>query len=836
MDTVAIGASQKTLLLLCVALLNLRIALYVLQRGRDARQRRSFAFLCFTVAFWSATLSVEPLRPELALLLRRLAHAAASLVVLAIVLFAASFQEGRSRFPSRHRYLLAAISLVVFALCFSPWIIPSVQILPGGPLSRRGPLHTAFVLYVILYFALGTGFLAASYRTASSRIRTQIRYIFLAIALPGPVALATNLFIPMFAATTRFAFIGPSLSLVTLALIGHSMVHYRLMDMRVVVRRGTVTIVAVIASAAVFALVMLAANSILSLPQPFTSRDVIVALAAGACLPALRRHLERLANRYLLRHPYSFRAVVRDTSRALAGTIHTSDLLGYLGVAIDRTLRPEHVGIYLLDGASGPLRLVWHTEPESLPPTLSVHSPCIVLAQRDRPLLFRDEIDQRSGNAAEMAAFAELTALNIEALVPMAEKHEVLGLVVLGPKRNGEAYFSDDADLLTTLVSQAALAVRNAQAHERVVEIKEELQTVLATIDSGVITMDASRRIRIFNAAAERLTGIATTAAIGGPVECLPAAIADALQGNRGGPQSRPQWECTLAGPNGRPASVLCSRASLSGAGGANLGTVIVLDDLSHLKELERERHRAERLAAIEAVASGLVHEVRNPLVAMKTFVQMLPARGEDRQFRENFTRVVGREIGRIDELLNRFRALAHPPSQPMSRLDIVGPLQAAIELIRARLETHGIALSYGAESAPPPVVGNASQLEQLFLNLLLNAIEAMEEGGELSVRVGESAALNGRAARVEVGDTGPGIPPELLPRIFNPFVTTKTQGTGLGLAICRSIGDAHRAHLEAHNNDGKPGCTFVVEFPAAEVSDGQPERLSSPAESAAGR
>lgn len=120
----------------------------------------------------------------------------------------------------------------------------------------------------------------------------------------------------------------------------------------------------------------------------------------------------------------------------------------------------------------------------------------------------------------------------------------------------------------------------------------------------------------------------------------------------------------------------------------------------------------------------------------------------------------------------------------------------------------------------PRPWCWERVAFEQLFLNLLLNAIEAMEDGGKLSIRVGEAGAVNGRAARVAVSDTGPGTPEELLPRIFNPFVTTKTQDTGLGLAICRSIADAHRAQLDAQNNSGRPGCTFVIEFPSAGVAE----------------
>jgi signal transduction histidine kinase len=104
--------------------------------------------------------------------------------------------------------------------------------------------------------------------------------------------------------------------------------------------------------------------------------------------------------------------------------------------------------------------------------------------------------------------------------------------------------------------------------------------------------------------------------------------------------------------------------------------------------------------------------------------------------------------------------------------------------------------------------------LEGLFLNLCLNAVEAMKNGGELTVRVADLSAAGGTTVLVEVSDTGSGIPDELMDRIFNPFVTTKPRGSGLGLAICRSVADAHRAIIRARNNVGRPGATFTVEFP----------------------
>jgi two-component system sensor histidine kinase HydH len=114
--------------------------------------------------------------------------------------------------------------------------------------------------------------------------------------------------------------------------------------------------------------------------------------------------------------------------------------------------------------------------------------------------------------------------------------------------------------------------------------------------------------------------------------------------------------------------------------------------------------------------------------------------------------------------------------------------------------------------------------LQQLFLNLCLNAIQAMEPGGELTVRVADLSEGGGSTLIVEVADTGPGIPDDLLATIFDPFVTTKPHGTGLGLAICRGIADAHHARLAARNNAGRPGCTFTVEFP---VPAGRPSRVA---------
>ncbi len=437
----------------------------------------------------------------------------------------------------------------------------------------------------------------------------------------------------------------------------------------------------------------------------------------------------------------------------------------------------------------------------------------------DRQLIFRDEIGGTQPTDRDRL-LRDLDHLRAEVVVPLVEEDEIIGFLVLGAKRSGDPYFSNDADLLTTLANQAAVAVRNAQTHARVVQVNEEMRKVLETIESGVVAVGPRGRITLFNRAAEQLTGTSAQVARGQSPECLPNPLGSVLHATAADGQPRSQIEFSLPDAAGQMVPLMCSTSPLRGPDGAPLGAVAVLADMSRLKELEQEKQRAERLASIEAIASGLIHEIRNPLVGIKTYAQLLPSRGASEEFREMFSRSAGREIGRIDDLLSRFRTMSRASQHPMEMVDLSDPLRDTLETLHAELEDRKIHLRRVGEQTRRPVLGNASQLQQLFLNLCLNAIQAMEPGGELTVRVADLSEGGGSTLLVEVADTGPGIPDHLLGTIFDPFVTTKPQGTGLGLAICRGIADAHHARIHARNNVGRPGCAFTVEFP---VPSGRP-------------
>src|SRR5262249_7440991 len=295
------------------------------------------------------------------------------------------------------------------------------------------------------------------------------------------------------------------------------------------------------------------------------------------------------------------------------------------------------------------------------------------------------------------------------------------------------------------LANQAGVAIKNAQLYAAVVLANEYLQNIAATIESGVIAIDAAGRVAMFNRAAEQLTGLAAETTKGAAAALLPTCLAEPLLATAADGQPRTQPEVELAmvaptseGPPSRP--VICTISPVRDPVGTVLGAVAVVSDLTPLKELEVERRRAEQLAYFHALASGIAHEIKNPLVAIKTFPQLLPRRRGDARFLEEFGRIATRGIDRIQRLADRLRTLSRPAGGPRQPIDIRAPLGDVLDLVRPTLEEKSLALVTSLGAEPGVVLGNHPELEQLFLNLILNAHEVTPSGG--SVRVGVIPAV----------------------------------------------------------------------------------------------
>lgn len=276
-----------------------------------------------------------------------------------------------------------------------------------------------------------------------------------------------------------------------------------------------------------------------------------------------------------------------------------------------------------------------------------------------------------------------------------------------------------------------------------------------------------------------------------------------------------------LAGSDGGEIEVTVIWSQLHGDSSEPTGTVVLIEDLEQAKGEEERLRRSERLAAVGELAASIAHEIRNPLTIINGSLQLLPDRLGDPQFLADFARIAGSELGRVNNTVEALLNFARFATPQMTPLDLSDTLRRTIDLMRAYAERHNVAIDEHYAEGLPVVRGDAEHLQQAFLNLVLNAIQAMPDGGTLTLKTGY--ATGAHFVTATVADTGCGIKPEDQERVFNVFYSTKPGGTGLGLPLVHRIVDEHGGFIEMDSALGQ-GTTFVVNLPIGASVEGSVE------------
>lgn len=803
------------------------LALLVIVHNRRAPINKIFGFSLFTIAGWIASISIALSRPEIPQIVffGRFAFAFSGTIPFAL-LWMFSVLSATQSVRSRRIFHVSAFVCVAFAALslFSPLVVANAALAVPRPNLLYGPLHRIFGLYFLLCMGVALHLAWRNLRSASGIQRVQLRYLLAGLVLGTTGGVSTNLVVPIIWKTSQYSFIGPYFVLIYALLSTHAIIRYRLMDTRVFVKKSVVYILGLAVAVAIFVGIAIVVSRVIGEKGdsvPITAA-LAIAVAAAIIFQPLKRWLEESFNRYVYRQSYDYQRIVREASRQLSTILEPNALLNYLTSVIEGALKAEAVAAYLRNDSTQPftLKAAHPVVVEGVELALSAPyqepSSVLLLLERKGKLLVRDDLQAPAGEV-DAAAKIELKSLGAELVFPFFHEGDISGLLIVGPKRSGDPYFAEDLDLVATLASQAAIAIKNAQLYSQVVLVNEYIENILSTMESGVVAISADGKITLFNAAAQRLTHLDGKDTRGLSAEVLPVSISTALKRTATEGQSPEHFETLITGRDGRMIPVICSTSPLRHRNETISGAVAVFSDLTRLKDLERDKRRAERLASIGALASGIAHEIKNPLVAIRVFAELLPERFSDDEFRNEFSTIAMREIDRIDNLVARLRGLATPGHQRLIPMDLRAPLEETLGLLRGQLEQTRISIKLIDESSTSTITGDHDQLKQLFLNVLMNAIDAMEQGGEIMIRVSDRMMQEVHTVAVDVSDVGPGIPDSVLSKIFEPFVTTKPQGTGLGLSICRGIADAHRGVIRASNNQNGPGATITIEFDAAD-------------------
>jgi len=805
--------------ILCVVLLSLGV--FVFRREPQASVNRLFAFSMCSIAGWIGSISVALSTGDLSstATFGRIAFAFASAIPFSLLWMFEAFPISR---PSRLRVLILPGSACVFFvfLSFTKWIVEGATAGSERPNFSYGAFHPLFGVYFLLTFLFALYRLWKKNLSATGIRKLQLRYLLLGILIGGIGAITTNLLIPLVWKTSRYSTLGPYFSLVVAGFAAHAIIRHRLMDIKVVIRKGVIYSSAVAVAVSLFITLAMLFRTAAGYESHTMPLSLALAMGTGMaiCFNPLKDIVQASLSRYLYRQPYDYQRTVREASRRISTILELDSVLSFLADVIERTFKVEMVAVLLRDDArySFTPQLLYRSprwEYPPLEPQAFGTAPLADALRRGRRLLVREEILSLPDATVPTSAAEQMRVIGAEVAIPFLHEATLSGFLLVGAKLSGDPYFSEDIDLLSTLAAQADIAIKNAQLYRQVVLVNDYIENILSTIESGVIAVAPDETVTLFNAAAGRMTGIDPATIKGQPLRDIPGAVPEALRATTSDGQPRAQVEGLVQDVSGRLTPIICSTSVLRDRANVTLGSVAVFSDLTRLHELEGEKRRAERLASIGAFASGITHEIKNPLVAIKTFAELLPERFNDDEFRRDFSKIVIQEIERIDELIARLRGMATPESR-RTIVNIRPSIQETLALLRGQMEQARVSLSVTYGDHLPLVEADTAQLRQLFLNLCMNSLEAMQAGGRLDIRVDSRSDDNRRVLRITVSDTGTGIPSHLLEKVFDPFVTTKPQGSGLGLSICRGIVDAHRATIQAINNTDGRGATIILEFP----------------------
>jgi two-component system NtrC family sensor kinase len=690
------------------------------------------------------------------------------------------------------------------------------------------------LLYLAVCFIGGLLVLTrALTRARSTVVKRQLKWIAWGTALgAGPFALGYALpYARGIQPSLPWQLSAIPLSLIPLA-YASAIVRYRLRDIEVIIKRALVfaTIVGVIV-AMFFGLF---ASAQRMFPSQGSGQNWVFALLgtliALLLAPLVRNVVQTTLDRAFYRDRYDYRRALVGFARDLNSDLDPASLAQRLVSRVVETLVVDRMAILMDHDGDGQF-VATHTHGLDGPsPALARTS---AVGQR---LADGEQVTLDDPTAVARFAPEDIDPWRDAGLfyfVPCVSHAGTTAVLVLGLKHGSEPLSSEDIALLAAVAGQIATALENArlyrQLHLKAVELdrlRAFNENILESLDDGLLVADLDDRVVRWNHALERSYGVSRQEAMARPLDQL---------------FDTPFLEAVRAARRESPAGVVLSRVPVTARSGATdaarlmnvavvplrasqghevvtVGTVVILQDVTTRVQLEEQLQISEKMASIGLLAAGVAHEVNTPLTGISSFTQMLLQDADPEDPRTRLLEKIERQTFRAAKIVNGLLSLSRPgsaSSTDRAMIDVNAVLADVLGLLEHQFATHRIKVRKELCEEPAFVSGMEHKLQQVFLNLFLNAKDAMPKGGWLSVRT----AIEPERVMVELADTGAGIPSEHLSRIYDPFFTTKTmnQGTGLGLSITYGIVREHDGVIECDSTVGQ-GTRFVLSFPVVQV------------------
>jgi len=523
-------------------------------------------------------------------------------------------------------------------------------------------------------------------------------------------------------------------------------------------------------------------------------------------------------------------SVLSQLSAAVNSTLELEQILQQTADGIVETVRFDRCAIFLLD-ETGKLvmpRALRGYRPETLGGRpVRIADGIIGMAVRNKELVVVEEAQQ---SAQPARGFARMLGTNAFLVAPIRARNRVIGVVVADNKPSGRPLDRANIQLLTTFVNQAGMAIENARLYHDLDRRYHELhnlweytRNLMSSIGVGVMSIDREELVLTWNDAAERITLVSRERALGYKLDDLvnlfflpedeKAKLMDMIRLPFRTGERHSWFKCALHSYQRGEMYFNFESSPLRATDGSVQGVVFVFENVTHEVRMEVEMQRVAQLAAVGQLASTIAHELRNPLSSIRASAQHL--RGEYAHIPElcEFLDIIIAEVDVMNAKTTEFLRFARPMEPVFQEVNVAELIRSTVQLMQSYIEEQRVRVEVDVPVSIP-IKADPVQLKEALRNLIINAVQATSEGGTVTLHASLAAA---DTVHIVVKDTGVGIPPEDLERIFTPFYTTKARGTGLGLAIVQKVVDSHGGSISVKSEVGV-GTEMCIALPVQPV------------------
>ena len=736
--------------------------------------------------------------------------------------FVLTFPE-RREFVSKHRWSIPVLYLPGAVLLGIQ--ILALQFLKASSslLFNLNRIHWA---YLTVFFFSAAAVLWNNYRQATTPIlRQQLKWITRGTVLAITPFTLFYVLPYLFGVMPSLAMKVSVLSLGLLPLtFGYAIFRYRLMDVDLIFKRGMAyTLAAAAIVGAYFAGVAAIAELVHTRVPSSGPYGLMVAIVVTALLfDPVRRWIQEKLDKFFYRTGYDYRRTLIEFGRELSSETDLDKMLSSLVDRLARTLLVDRIAIFLANSDSSRFEL-------------SKSFGLAHVTGLDLSFLAKPRIEDTAGhiffeNTRQLPrengpAQDAIARLDLNYYIPCHARQKTIAFLGLGKTKEGDFLSSEDVELLEALAGYIGIAIQNgrlyASLEQKVSEyerLKDFNENIVESINVGVMAVDLQDRIESWNSQMEVMYAQPRWQVVGRSLsEVFPASFVEEFYRVRQNPGIHNLYKFRLTTPTGESRVVNVAMAPLVTRKFSVVGRLVIMDDITERIELEVQLTQADKLSSIGLMAAGVAHEVNTPLAVISSYTQMLAKQLQSDPQKAALLDKITKQTFRASEIVNNLLNFSRTTGAELTELNLNKVIADTLALLEHQFKVAHIQVQPELYDNLPLIQGNAGRLQQVFLNLFLNAKDAMASSGGGTLKV---ATTNGEFVSVRVTDSGSGIAQENIQRIYDPFFTTKnapaegqSRGTGLGLSVTYGIIQEHAGSIRVESRPGE-GTTFTLDFP----------------------